>query len=168
VDDEAAAPRNRSDDRDGRAPRRRPPGVGDELVEAIGKASEAFEYLERARGHLFSLHQLIGRADFLFGDAADLLEQCGHDDDATALRRDIVGRNVLDGRWTFQIVEEFDDLYYGPVRDEVRRLEEEHLGGVRHLFESEMKESRRSPRVPGHEVRPPAAHADTVEIEPPS
>ena len=97
--------------------------MSDGLVEAIGRISEGFEYLERARGHLFSLHQLIGRADLLFEEAADLLQEAGCADDAEQVRRDVVGRNVLDGRWTFQIVEEFDDLYYEPIRDELRRLE---------------------------------------------
>ena len=36
-----------------------------ETVDAVGKASEALEYVERARGHLYAFHQLIGRADFL-------------------------------------------------------------------------------------------------------
>lgn len=134
---------------------------------AVGKASEAMEYLERARGHLYSLHQLIGRADFLFEEAADLLDGCGAEGDAGALRREVVGRNVLDGRWTFQIVEEFDDLYYDPIRAEVHRLEADHVGGVRHLFESEMKERRRSRGAAGHEARPPAAHDDAVETAAP-
>jgi hypothetical protein len=142
---------------------RRPAGVGDELVEALGRISEGFEYLERARGHLFSLHQLIGRADLLFGEAADQLARCGLEADARDVRDDIVGRNVLDGRWTFQIVEEFDDLYYGPVRELVRDLEARHLEGRRHVFESEMKERRRTAGRSGHEQRPPAAHTPDVE-----
>ena len=48
-----------------------------ELVEAIGKASEAQEFVERARGHLYSFHQLMGHADFLFGDAANMLREAG-------------------------------------------------------------------------------------------
>src|SRR5690606_12091050 len=43
----------------------RPPGVGDDTVEAAGKMSEALEYIERARGHLYTFHQLIGHADAL-------------------------------------------------------------------------------------------------------
>ena len=93
----------------------------DDLVEAIGKASEALEYVERARGHLYSFHQLLGHADLEFGAAADLLEQCGLQDAADAMRDEVVGRNVLDGRWTFQVVEEFDDLYYAPAVDAVPR-----------------------------------------------
>ena len=45
----------------------------DALVEAIGKASEALEYVEQARGHLYEFHQLMGHADLEFGNAADLL-----------------------------------------------------------------------------------------------
>ena len=56
---------------------RRPDGVSDAVVEAVGKASEALEYVERARGHLYALHQLIGRADFLFEEAADRSRTAG-------------------------------------------------------------------------------------------
>ena len=86
---------------------------------------------------------------------------------ADRFEAEVVGRNVLDGRWTFQIVEEFDDLYYGPVRASVRALEEDHLGGVRHLFESEMKDDRRSAGRPHHEQRPPTAWSPAVETEGP-
>src|SRR5687768_5152991 len=96
---------------------RRPAGVDDATVAAAGKLSEALEWVERARGHLYSFHQLIGRADFLAEDAADELEQAGHGGLAQQVREEIVGRNVLHGRWTFQIVEDFDDGYWQPLRD---------------------------------------------------
>lgn len=80
------------------------------VVEAIGKVSEAFEFVERARGHLYPFHQLMGRADFLFEEGGELLRDAGLADEAATVYDEIVGRNVLDGRWTFQIVHEFDDL----------------------------------------------------------
>jgi len=138
----------------------------EDLIEAIGKASEALEYVERARGHLYTFHQLMGRADFDFENAADLLEACGHRDRAQTIRESIVGRNVLDGRWTFQIVEEFDDLYYAEAVESVRSLERDHLGGKRHMFEARMKERRRSDGVVGHESRPPAADSPVVDLDP--
>jgi hypothetical protein len=137
----------------------------DDLVAAIGKASEALEHVERARGHLYSFHQLMGRADSEFGHAAELLAACGQEADATALWEDIVGRNVLDGRWTFQIVEEFDDLYYEPARDAVRLLERVHLDGARHVYESRMKDARRTHGRAEHASRPPAATAPAVDLE---
>jgi hypothetical protein len=146
--------------------RHRPENASDELVGAVGKASEAFEYIIRARGHVYSLHQLIGRADFLLEEAADLLEKAGCPDDASRVRADVVGRNVLDGRWTFQIVEEFDESYYRVVEDVVDGLNERHMNGMRHIFEAELKEERRTAGRPGHEARPRAAHQPFVETEP--
>jgi hypothetical protein len=141
---------------------RRPEGVDDATVEAVGKVSEAVEWLERARGRLFDFHQMLGHLDFQMGDAVDLLRKAGHDDLAELLDEEVVGRNVLDGRWTFQIVEEFEDVYYGPIRDVERRIRDELLQGRRHVFEAELKERRRTDGLPGHEARPPAAHDPAV------
>jgi hypothetical protein len=141
---------------------RRPEGVDDATVEAVGKVSEAVEWLERARGRLFDFHQMLGHLDFQMGDAVDMLRKAGHDDLAELLDEEVVGRNVLDGRWTFQIVEEFEDVYYGPIRDVERRIRDELLQGRRHVFEAELKERRRTDGMPGHEARPPAAHHPEV------
>jgi hypothetical protein len=132
----------------------RPEGTSDATVAALGTLSEALEYVERVRGHLYSLHQLMGRADLLFGEAADLLADAGHAADADELRRVVVGRNLLHGRWTFQVVDEFDDVYYQLVRDHVRTLEARHMEGRRHVYEAEMKEERRTKGAEGHEARP--------------
>jgi len=132
----------------------RPDGVADETVAAVGKLSEALEWVERARGRLYDFHQMMGRADFLFGDAADALEAAGHEGEAVTVRRDIVGRNVLEGRWTFQIVEEFDDLYYDAVRQCDAQISDKLMDGRRHVFEAELKEQRRTRGLRGHESRP--------------
>ncbi len=133
---------------------RRPDGVSDETVEAAGSVSEALEYVERARGHLYSFHQLMGHADLLLGEACDKLRAAGHGSIADRLEEDMVGRNVLYGRWTFQIVEEFDDTYWSRFREHERRVREELQQGARHVFEAEMKEKRRTHGRPGHEGRP--------------
>lgn len=139
---------------------------GDAVVAAVGRASEALEYVERARGHLYSFHQLTGRADLLFGEAADLLVAAGEETSGRALEDEIVGRNVLDGRWTFQVVEEFDDLYHQPVVAAVRELEQRFQGGRRHVHEARMKEERRSADRIGHEHRPPTSHDRSIETDP--
>ena len=41
----------------------------------------------------------------------------------------MVGRNVLDGRWTFQIVEEFGDNYWTVCREYERHLRNTFPGG---------------------------------------
>ena len=147
-------------------PTRRPDGVSDELVEAVGKASEALEYVERARGHLYSFHQLMGRVDKLTGEAAEELRQAGHPGVADRLGREIVGRNAIDGRWTFQIVEEFDDLYYRAFEAAEAKVRDDLMAGRRHVFESELKDGRISPGESGHERRPLVAHDPRIETEP--
>ncbi len=95
---------------------RRPDGVDDATVEALGKLSEAFEVVEDARGHLYGFHRLTGTADLALGDAVDLFRKAGHDALADQLQTELVGRNVIQGRWTFQIVEEYDDDYYATFK----------------------------------------------------
>lgn len=137
------------------ATHQRPEGATDAEVEAAGTVSEAVEYIERARGRLYDLHQLIGRADLLFQEAADQLDSAGHTGLAERIRSEMVGANVLDGRWTFQMVEEFDDGFWSTARSLNRTVSDELTAGRRHVFEAEMKERNRTSGRPGHEATPP-------------
>ncbi|WP_092776118.1 hypothetical protein [Rhodococcus tukisamuensis] len=134
---------------------RRPDRVTDAEVAAAGKLSEALETVERARGHLYGFHQLIGHADRQLGEAVEALRAAGHRGLADRLEEELVGRNVLRGRWTFQVVEEFDDGYWTEFRDWEREVREAVLDGRRHLYEALMKEARRTHGRPGHESTPP-------------
>jgi len=133
---------------------RRPAGVDDATVEAVGKVSEAFEAIEEVRGRLYGLHRLTGTADLALGEACDLLRKAGHDALADRLQEELVGRNVLDGRWTFQVVEEFDDGYYADFQRLEKLVRDELMDGRRHVFEAEMKAERRTPGRRGHEATP--------------
>ena len=133
---------------------RRPDGVDDATVAASGKLSEAVEWIERARGRLYDFHQMSGHADLLIGEAADELEAAGHPEWAERVRTELVGRNVLEGRWTFQIVEEYDATYWEPVRAVRRAVEDDLVGGRPHVFEAEMKEERRTRGRRHHEAVP--------------
>jgi hypothetical protein len=142
-------------DHDGRDEAHRiPDGLDERTVEAVGKLTEALETTERARGHLYSFHQLTGKADFEIGDAVDLLREAGHTELADMLETDLVGRNVLFGRWTFQVVEDYDDSYWSALRDAERRVRDELTDGKRHLFEASLKERRRTHGHPDHRARP--------------
>ncbi|HYQ61855.1 hypothetical protein [Actinophytocola sp.] len=132
-------------------------GWGDSLddatVEAVGAVTEALETVEVARGHLYAFHQLTGSADFKLEKAVELLRKAGHQDVAERLTRELLGRNVLPGRWTFQVIEDYEDTYYTPFREherEVRAL----TGGMPHVHEAGLKRRRRSAGVPGHEATP--------------
>jgi hypothetical protein len=143
---------------------RRPEGVNDATVAAVGKLTEAFEWVERARGHLYEFHQLMGHADLLLGEAVERLDDAGHGNFARDIERTVVGRNVLYGRWTFQIVEEFDDGYYADITGAERNVRNALLDGRRHVFESEMKERERTPGLVGHERLPGPAAGDGESV----
>jgi hypothetical protein len=138
---------------------RRPEGLDDATVEALGKLSEALEVVEDARGHLYGFHRLTGMADLALGEAVDLLRDAGHAELAEQVSSELVGRNVIEGRWTFQVVEEYDDGYYATFKELERVARDELVGGRRHLSEAEMKEDRRTHGHPDPPARPDSTPA---------
>ncbi|MFJ4465966.1 hypothetical protein ACIP2X_00445 [Streptomyces sp. NPDC089424] len=133
---------------------RRPAGVGDRTVEALGALSKAWETTERARGRLYDFHQLTGTADLQMERAAELLEEAGHPQWAQRIRTEIVGRNVIPGHWTFQILEAYDAGYHRPFLDLKAAVLRDLAQGRDHLYEAEMKETRRTAGHPGHTAGP--------------
>ncbi|HEU5486257.1 MAG TPA: hypothetical protein VFU98_15210 [Microlunatus sp.] len=131
-----------------------PAGVTDATVEALGKLSEALETCERARGHLYTFHQLTGSADIQLGEAVDALRAAGHREIADRLDTELVGRNVISGRWTFQIVEDYDDSYWSTFRSMERQVRKELADGRRHLYEARLKQAERSAGQAHHEATP--------------
>lgn len=132
----------------------RPTGASTELVVAVGKLSEALEAIERARGALYDAHQLIGGADAMLDDVVDGLRTAGQDGWAERIEIELMGRNVLPGRWTFQVVEEFDDGYYRAWKDLERDVRDDLMGGRRHVHEAEMKRRRITPGGPDQDATP--------------
>lgn len=133
---------------------RRPEGVDDATVAAVGKLSEALEAVEIVRGHLYAAHRMSGTADLTLGDAVGMLREAGHTEQADELDTELVGRNVISGRWTFQVVEDYDDGYYADFRRLEREVRDALVEGVRHVHEAEMKADRRTKGRHGHEATP--------------
>ncbi len=132
----------------------RPDRTSDATVVALGKLSEALEVVEEARGLLYSFHRRSGTADLMLGEAVSLLREAGHLDQAEQIERELIGRNVIAGRWTFQAVEDYDDGYYATFRSLERQARVKLVDGRRHLYEAEMKERRRTHGRRGHEATP--------------
>jgi hypothetical protein len=132
----------------------RPDGASDAVVAAAGKLSEALERVERARGALYEFHQLIGGADATLDAAVDGLREAGRPELAERISDELIGLNVIAGRWTFQVVEEFDSGYYATFRELERTVRDQTMSGRRHVFEAELKQRRRSAGRPGHQAGP--------------
>ncbi|MGW6131009.1 hypothetical protein ACWFNE_13365 [Cellulomonas sp. NPDC055163] len=131
-----------------------PDGASDALVEAVGGVTAALEVTEHARGMLYAFHRLTGRADIELAEALDKLAAAGEPELADEIRADLVGRNVLNGRWTFQVVEDYDEGYWSTFRHWEREVRDRLMDGRRHVYEAQMKESNRTHGREGHEARP--------------
>jgi hypothetical protein len=130
------------------------PDLDDDTVTALGSLSESLETVEQARGLLYGFHQLTGKADRLLQDAVAQFRAAGHTGLADDLERDLVGRNVIADRWTFQIVEDFDASYWTTFRAFDQRARDELAGGDRHVLEARMKQRERTAGHPRHEAGP--------------
>lgn len=132
----------------------RPDDATDAEVKASGQMSEAFETIEKARGVLHEFHQLMGRADRLFGEAADAISAAGHPALADQIRAELIGLNIIEGRWSFQVLEEFDDGYYATAKRLNQTVMDELMAGRPHVYEAEMKQRLRTHGASGHEATP--------------
>lgn len=129
---------------------KRPDGVSDQTVEAVDALTLALETVIRARGALYELHQLTGKADNEVERAVDLLRQAGAGDVADEIDATLVGRNVNHRRWTFQIVEDYDATYYEPFVAAERAVRNRLIDGRRHQREAEMKRDELTPGSEAH------------------
>jgi hypothetical protein len=119
----------------------RPPGLNDASVQALAALGKALEDMEDARGHLYSFHRLSGRADLDLQDAIEQFRAAGHGQVADAVREVLVGRDVLPGMWSFQIIEAYDAGYAEVFRTVERSVRASFGVTEPHLGEAEMKAS---------------------------
>jgi hypothetical protein len=119
--------------------RQRPVDASDELVEAVGKLSEALEVVEHARGHLYAFHRYSGTADLTLQQAVSGLREAGAAELADQVEQVLVGRDVIEDKWTFQLVEAYDAQYWSVFRAVESSVREQLLQGKQHIYEAEMK-----------------------------
>jgi len=133
--------------------------MSDATLRALGKLSEALETTERARGALYDFHQLTGHADLMLDEVVTALRVAGHPGWADQVQAELVGRNVIEGRWTFQIIEDYEDHYMAHFRQLEAQLRDALAEGRRHLHEAALKQSRQQRQAPrgqaSEERRPP-------------
>ncbi len=120
--------------------------MSDDVVAALGKLSEALEAVEHARGLLYGFHRLCGTADLTLQEAVEKFRKAGLDDLADEIEQCLVGRDILDGRWSFQVVEAYDSQYWSVFRD-VEQEVRKRMGADQHILEAEMKHAEQ------HEAR---------------
>jgi hypothetical protein len=109
-------------------------------IEAVHQLEVAVEWVERAWGALLDCHHQVGHGQLLMLGAARALAAAGHDGTAERLEREIAGLDVLPGRWTFRMVDEFREGFLEPVRRFEQDARERLVGGRRHRYEAALRE----------------------------
>ena len=89
------------------------------------------------------------------------LRDAGHDRDRRPDRARAGRPQRARGRWTFQIVEDYDDTYWSLFRELEQAARDELAGGVRHLYEARLKQDERTAGARHHEASPRSL--DTAE-----
>ncbi len=117
----------------------RPAGSDDVTVDAVGKLSAAFEVVENARGFLYGFHRMSGEADLALQDALVALRSAGQAELADEIDQVLVGRDVVPGLWTLQLVEAYDEHYYQVFRAVDSWCRSRLSAGRPHVYEAEMK-----------------------------
>ena len=113
--------------------------IDDATLRAVHRLEVAAEWIERAFGALLDAHHAAGHGQEMLLEAARLLDEAGHGDLAALVRSDAACKDAADGRWTYQIVDEFRGNLLDPVRRVEERGRAELTGGVRHRYEARMK-----------------------------
>jgi len=108
-------------------------------VDADGKISAALEVVENARGFLYGFHRMSGEADLALQAAVAALHDAGHHALADEVDEVLVGRDVIPGQWTYQIVEAYDAGYWEVFRAVAAKVRRQLAAGQPHLFEAGMK-----------------------------
>ena len=121
------------------AERGRPIGMDDATVEALGKISEALEVVDHARGLLYAFHRHCGTADLTLQEGVRLMRAAGHAGIADEIEQVLVGRDIIKDRWSFQVVEDYDQNYWEVFRAMERRARALLGNAEPHIYEAEMK-----------------------------
>jgi hypothetical protein len=118
---------------------RREAGTDDATVDAVGMVSAALEVVENARGLLYGFHRMSGEADMALQVALSGLRAVGQDELADEIDQVLVGRDVVPGMWTFQLVEAYDEHYWKVFRAVDELVRKRLSGGRPHVYEAEMR-----------------------------
>lgn len=103
---------------------------------AMHEVEVGVEWLLRAQGRLLAFHHAIGHGMDHLDVAESRLRAEGHTTLADHLRDEILPRGVTgDDRWSYNVVEEFQQSFLNPVTDFEEASREVVTDGKRHVEE---------------------------------
>ena len=104
-------------------------------MEALHSVELGLEWLRRAHGNLIEFHHATGHAMDHLDDAEPVLRACGYDDLADRLRTDLLPSGAVDERWTYDLLETFEDGLLEDVEAYERQARDTIADGSSHVAE---------------------------------
>lgn len=112
---------------------------------AMHEVEVGIEWLLRAQGRLLAFHHAIGHGMDHLDVAESRLRADGYETLADHLRDDILPRGVTgDDRWSYNVVEEFQQAFLRPVTEFEETSREVVTDGKRHVEERAQEQAWRN------------------------
>lgn len=107
----------------------------DPRIDALHRVELGLEWFHRAHGHLVAFHHNTGHAMDHFAAAEELLRDAGAADLADEIRDEFLPCGVLGDRWSYDVLEEFQEGLLADADAFERRARDELADGHRHVAE---------------------------------
>lgn len=107
----------------------------DAAVDALHRIELGLEWFHRAHGHLVAFHHNTGHAMDHFAAAEELLREQGETELADALRDEFLPCGVLGDRWSYDVLETFQDGLLDDADAFEERARHRLTDGNRHVAE---------------------------------
>jgi hypothetical protein len=111
------------------------PDVDAQEREALHELQLGIEHIHRAYGHLLAFHHQTGRAMDRFAAAEALLDKADHGELSETIHQEILPAGVIDDRWSYELVEAFEQGFLMTVRRFEQRARKTLADGVSHVAE---------------------------------
>jgi hypothetical protein len=126
---------------------------------AIHRVELGLEWLHRAHGALVAFHHKTGHAMDHLATAEELFRESGHDELADRLRDELLPRGVVPrangpGKWTYEVLEAFEEGLYADARTFETAARRAVTDGHRHAAERRQQAEWRR-RAAGADVTDP-------------
>lgn len=110
-------------------------------IQALHELQLGMEKFKMAHGNLVEFHHNIGSGMEHYRRAMEMLED-SHPELAEEIAPELA-RGVVEGRWSWSIVEEFEEFFMENVREANNEVRDELADGEEHINEFMMEERRR-------------------------
>jgi hypothetical protein len=111
------------------------PDLTDGERTALHELQLGIEGVNRAYGHLLAFHHAIGRSMDHFAAAEPHLRDAGHEEYADTIRDRHLPAGVVDDRWSYELVEAFEQGFLAEVTAFDEAIRADLAGGQSHVTE---------------------------------